>query len=175
MKFTSSSMVYFFLTPRYATVICDSYSKPLTLDGAGVVSIPTGCRVRYGSRITYSLNHIARSGNLLISMDNSIWHANFSSVLPLLTVTNVKNLTSLLMDTSEEELIIQEGLEDVRTILNYMEFTPSGVMFTLWSLIGYTIIATIMLLAVLYCICVPGAVIGCKRACCCMPKRPRAV
>lgn len=175
VKFTTSSMVYFFLTPRYATVICDTYSKPLTLDGAGVVSIPTGCRVKYGSKITYSLGHVARSGNLLISMDNSMWHANFSSILPMLSVTNVKNLTSLLMDTSDEELIIQEGLDDVRTILNYMQFTPHGVMFTLWSLIGYTIIATILLLAIFYCICVPGAVINCKRSCCCMAKRPRAI
>lgn len=174
VKVTTHSMIYFFLTPRYATVICETYSKPLTLTGAGFISIPTGCRVKYGSSITYSLGHIARSGNVLLDIDDKIWHANFSSVLPLLTIKNVQNLTSLLLDTSAEEDMIEEGLEDVMTILNYMEFSPKGVMFTLWSLIGYTMVATIMLLGLLYCICVPGSVLGCKRCCCCMPKRPRA-
>ena len=158
-------MVYFFLVPRYATIICDLYSKPLTLVGAGVISIPSGCRVKYGSRITYSLGHIAGTGNMAINIDDKIWHANFSSVLPLLTIKNVQNLTSFLMDTSEEEIIIEEGLNDVMTILNYMKFSPQGVMVTLWSLIVYTILATVMIIGLLYCICVPGAVVNCKRCC----------
>ena len=173
VKFTTHSMVYFFLVPRYATIICDEYSKPLTLVGAGVISIPSGCRVKYGSRMTYSLGHIARSGNVAISIDDKVWHTNFSAILPLLTIKNIENLTSFRMDTSEEEKLIEEGLEDVRTILNYMEFSPKGVVITLWSLIGYTMVATILFLGLLYCICVPGAVVGCKRCCCCKPKRQR--
>ena len=173
VEFTDSHMIYFFKEPKYATVICETHSKPLTLEGSGVIEIPTGCRVKYGDTTTFSLGHIARTRNLAISIDNKVWHTNFSAILPLFTVTNVKNVTSLWIDTSQEEQIIEEGLSDIKTIMNYMNFSPTALHYTVWTLIFYTIFATILLVIILYCICVPGAVISCKRCCCPCKKRKR--
>ena len=167
VQFTESHMIYFFMKPKYATVICEAYSKPLTLEGSGVVEVPTGCQIKYGDTTSFSLGHIARSNHLTFNIDNKVWHSNFSATLPLFTVTNVKNISSLWLETSQEEKIVEEGLSDVHKLMKFMHFSPTTVHYTIWSLIFYTIIATILLIVILYCICVPGAVISCKKCCCC--------
>ena len=170
IEFTNAHMVYFFKRPRYVTVICETYSKPLTLVKAGTVEIPTGCRIKYGLTETFSLGHIARSKKIDISIEQKTWNTNLSKILPLLRVTNVKNVSSLFSDISREQNIVKEGLSDVNDILNFLEFSPTAVHFTLWSLIGYALILTIVFVILLYCICMPGSVITCKRRCGCGKK-----
>ena len=174
VEFTESSMVFFFREPRYATVICESYSKPLTLEGSGIIEIPTGCRVKYGDQETFSLGHIARTKNVILSLDDRIWKTNFSHMLPTLSVTNVKNVSSLWVDTSKEEKIIEKGLKDVHEIIEQIKFTPTGITITLWTLIGYAIVVTGCLIAMVYCICAPRSVISCKKCCGCK-KQPKSV
>ena len=174
VEFTESHMVFFFRTPRYATIICEGYSKPLTLEGSGVIELPTGCRVKYGDQETFSLGHIARTKNIALSLDDRIYHANFSGIIPMMTVSNVKNVTALLLDTSKEEKIIEEGLTEVNQIFSVMKFSPTATTITLWSLIIYTGFATVIFMIIIYCICAPGVVIKCKRCCGCKAK-PKTV
>ena len=90
-------------------------------------------------------------------------------------IDNVKNNTILWEDTLSEETIIRQGLEDTESILNYVQFTPNGVTITLLSLIGYTVLATILIILGIYLSCVPGSAMKCKACCCGCGRKPRVV
>ena len=135
VEFTDSHMIYFFRMPKYATVICEENSKPLTLSGSGSIYIPIGCRVKYENIESFSMGHIARTENMALSIDNKVWHQNFSGILPHLKVTNIKNVTSLWTDTMNEEEIIKQGLSDVNRLMNFMQFSPTAMHVTLWTLV----------------------------------------
>ena len=105
-----------------------------------------------------------------LSIEQKVWNTNLLKILPSLRVTNVKNVSSLFSDISREQKIVKEGLSDVNDLLNFLKFLPTAVHFTLWTLIRYALILTIILVILLYCICVPGSVIICKRKCGCGKK-----
>ena len=167
IKFSTSHMFYFLLNETDITVICPKYSKPITLLGSGVVTIPTGCKVRHNGEDTFSLGHIGRSVDLTIKMDSGVWFTNLSHIVPLLKVANVENVSTLWSDMSEEEKVIETGIMDVENILSTLEFSPDAITWTLWSLISWTVILVLIIVGICVLLCYPGAIISCKRCCCC--------
>ena len=170
LEFTKTHLIYFTQTLQYATVLCPGNipnSEPLTLLGAGAINIPTGCKVKYQNNYSFAMGHISRSLDTLLKVDNSAWDTNLTHILPLFKITNVEN-NSTFWDESKEEEIIKEGVEDVKSLLDHVTFTPNGVTYTLWSLIGIAFITTVICLILLYLICVPGCIMKCHLCCCCI-------
>ena len=66
----------------------------------------------------------------------------------------------------QEENVIMEGISEVNTVLDSIEFTPKGVTITLFSLIINAIVCIVFIIVILYLACVPGALIKCKSCCC---------
>lgn len=174
IEFTDSHLIYFNTKNQMATLLCpDSHpeknAKPMWLEGAGIITVPPGCKVQYGNKRTFTMGHIQREAEIQFEMNDKIWQLNMSRILPLLHVNNLEN-DSLVYDTSAEEDLIKQGISDTWNLLENMQFTPSGVTYTLFSLILYTAIATALLIFVMCMICYPGYAIRCRQKCCCESK-----
>ena len=115
------------------------------------------------------MGHVQREAEIQFEMNDKIWQLNMSRILPLLHVNNLDN-DSLVYDTSLEEDLIEQGISDTWNLLENMQFTPSGVTYTLFSLILYTALATALLIFVLCMLCYPGYAIRCRQKCCCESK-----
>ena len=174
IEFTDSHLIYFNTKNQMATLLCpDSHpernAKPMWLEGAGVITVPPGCKVQYGNKRTFTMGHVQRDAEIQFDMDSRVWQLNMSRILPLLHVNNLDN-DSLVYDTSLEEDLIEQGISDTWNLLENMQFTPSGVTYTLFSLILYTALATALLIFVLCMLCYPGYAIRCRQKCCCESK-----
>ena len=117
-------------------------------------------------KTTYRLGHLARSADVSVNMDDSVWRLNFSEFLPLLKVNNVANVSELWQLDIDDERVIEEGIMSTINLMQYIKFSPSGITYTLWSLIAYTVVTTILVILALYLVCVPGAPLYCKTKCC---------
>ena len=90
-----------------------------------------------------------------------------------LRVENVGNLTTLWDDSVEERRVIEEGLQDNYNILSNMRFSHEGVTYTLWSIIGYTMVGTVILVVTLVFVCNP--MFACSFICCGCCRKPKVV
>ena len=164
---TESHVVYSIIGDRiYITIICNDISKVMPLEGSGIIEIPSGCRVDVNGKTTYRLGHLARSADVSVNMDDSVWRLNFTEFLPLLKVNNVANVSELWQLDIDDERVIEEGIMSTINLMQYIKFSPSGITYTLWSLIAYTVVTTILVILALYLVCVPGAPLYCKTKCC---------
>ena len=169
IEFSQTHLIYFNTEQKYASVLCPDLfggAKTLTLNGAGIVAIPNGCKIKYGNIKSFAMGHVSRSADISLDIDNSIYNTNFSHILPLLKVDNVLNVSSLWEDTVADEQIIEQGVEETLDILNFIKFTPSGVTITLITLIAYTTLASFVIFIGIYMICVPGSAMRMKHCCC---------
>ena len=176
ITFTQTHMIYFVTKKKYANLLCSgnkANSKTITLVGAGAFLIPNGCRVKYDDNISMSMSHLSRKINIFTKIDKSRYDLNLSRVLNILKVTNVKNKTTF-WDQEEEEEVIMDGLSEVDSIFSNLHLSPTGVTITLFSLIAYTMIITIILIVICYFACTPGSLMRCKIKCCC-GKRTRNI
>ena len=178
IEITSHYLIYFNVEIKYATLLCPvnfkGQPKTVPLMGSGIVRIPTGCKIKYNDVESYAFGHVRNSEAITFMMDSSL--QNFSSILPLLNIVNVMNVSSLWDDTKAEEQIIEEGIVDTLDILDDIKFTPSGATITLLSLIAYTTVGTFVMFLVIYMICVPGSAMKIKFCCCCCCRsKPRVV
>ena len=167
VKFSQTHMFYFVTQQRYCMLVCPTISKNIVLNGAGTISIPIGCKIGCAGRETFALGHLAKSADLEFKIDNKIWNTNFSAILPLLKINNIKNLSTLWEDTEIDELNIESGIKETFNLLKFMEFTPSGVNFTLWTLIAYSVLSTIIMMVVIYCMCIAGGLDKLRKCCNC--------
>ena len=157
--FTDSHIIFSNVIKKMVTMVCPGLhphagAKPIFLEGSRVLTVPLGCRVNLGGRQTVTMGHVARSATIGYSMNNRIWKLNMTRYIPSLKVSNVPNLTSL-WDDSKEQKVIEEQLKETYELLNYMEFSPKGVTMTLLTLIGYVIIATVVVIVALVFACNP--------------------
>ena len=178
-QFTQTHMIYFTKKTMFATIICPNnfeVGKTVTLEGAGLIQLPNGCKVKYAETESHIIGHVARTAKIKVDMRHEVFDINFSNLLNTMNVQNVANISSLWEDTDEEEQVIKQGIEESLNILNNIQFTPSGVTITLLSLIGYTVIATLAIFLGLYLVCFPSSVRKCKSCCCiCRSKKPNVV
>ena len=93
--------------------------------------------------------------------------------IPTLKVKNVGNLISLWDDSVEERRVIEEGLQDNYNILSNMTFSHEGVTYTLWSIIGYTMVVTVILVVTLVFACNP--MFARSFICCGCCRKPKVV
>ena len=171
IKITESHLIYFKASNDLVTLICpegqEVRTKTITLEGAGVVTIPTGCRISFEDKKTVSIGYINRESDIMLNLDEEVWRTNMSHILQHLNVkTNTENST-LWAEDNRDEKFIEQGLIDSWEILNYMQFTPSQVTFTLCSIILYTVVITIMMIVLFILVCRPNCCRTCSRNCCC--------
>ena len=169
VTFLDTTMVYFtHKEEKEVTILCPQMQspKPMVLQGAGKLSIPNGCKVQYGQQQTHTMGHTSRSANITLSLDDSVYHLNFSHFVPIMQVTNVMNMSTLWEDTESEELVIEQGVETSFQILEAMTFTTKGLNLSVYGLMGYAIIAAFFIMLGFYCIMVPTAPLGCRTLCC---------
>ena len=167
VRFSETHMFYWVKGERYCMLVCPVSSKSIVLKGAGTISIPIGCKVRCAGRETFALGHLARSANLEFKIENTVWNSNISSLLPFLTVNNIQNMSTFWDDTKDDELDIEEGIKENFQLMKFMEFTPSGVNFTLWTLIAYAVLTTVVMMVIIYCMCITGCSNKIKLCCNC--------
>ena len=169
ISFTETHVVYSIIGDEvFITIICSETTKVMPLKGSGVIEIPSGCKINYEGRTTFRMGHLARSADVFVNMDDSVGRLNFTKFLPLLKVKNVVNVSDLWKIDESDERVIEEGIMSTLNLMQYVHFSPKGVTYTLWSLIAYTIVTTILVILSLYLVCVPGAPLYCKtKFCCC--------
>ena len=159
VEFTESHVIYINLKKDLLTLICPDVhpsagTKPFFLEGSGVITVPAGCKVKFGESKTFTMGH-RRSARIGFKMNDKVWKLNMTRYIPSLKVKNVDNLTSLWDDSAEEKRVIEEGLQDTYDVLNYMQFSHEGVTYTLWAIIGYSVLVTVLLMVTLAFACNP--------------------
>ena len=159
IEFTESHIIYINLNKDLLTLICPDVhpsagTKPFFLQGSGVMQVPAGCKVKFGESQTFTMGH-RRSASIGFKMNDRVWKLDMSKYIPSLKVNNVDNLTSLWDDSVEERRVIEEGLQDTYNVLEHMKFSHEGVTYTLLSIIGYTVVVTVILIVTLVFACNP--------------------
>ena len=177
IEITHSNLIFGNLEKQLASVLCPSSSregqhkvaKPLILQGSGVITLPTGCRVKLEGKQSFTMGHIERSTDIQFEINDKIWNLNMTRFLPILKIENGKNMSDL-WSIDAEENIIREGIADTQNILKYMQFTPSATAITLLTLILYTALATVILIVLFCLVCHPNCVKNYK---CCSCNRKK--
>ena len=168
--FTQTHLFFFLKHDLYSSIICPNFSKTLLLRGSGSVTIPTGCKVRYGNTETYSMGHIARSTDISLNIDNKIWFTNISHIASMLNVENVKNASTLWEDTKDDDQVVEEGIRETLKILDMIKLNPEVTAISLWSLMFISGTTSFLIIILLIFVCVPGSLMSFKRCCCCCNK-----
>ena len=172
VKFLDTTMVYFDHEGKTeVTILCPQMSsaKPMILEESGKVTLPNGCKVQYGTMQTHTMGHARCMSNVRLELNDEVWKLNFTNYIPLMKVNNVRNISVLWddMDTDMDERILEQGVSDVFDQLKLLQFSPEGLNITVWSLIGYAIIAAFFIILCFYCTLVPNALLCCRSICCC--------
>ena len=177
MEFTESHVIYINMKKDLLTLMCPDVhpsagTKPFLLEGSGVMKVPAGCKVKFGESQSFTMGH-RRSVSMGFNMNDKVWKLNMTKYIPILKVKNVGNLTSLWDDSVEERRVIEEGLQDNYNILSNMTFSHEGVTYTLWSIIGYTMVVTVILVVTLVFACNP--MFARSFICCGCCRKPKVV
>ena len=177
VEFTESHIIYINLNKDVLTLICPDVhptagTKPFFLEGSGVMTVPAGCKVQFGESKSFTMGHRS-SASIGFKMNDRVWKLDMTKYIPSLKVNNVDNLTSLWDDSVEEREVIEEGLQETYNILNNMKFSHEGVTYTLLSIIGYTIVVTVILIVTLVFACNPMFARG--FICCGCCRKPKIV
>ena len=168
--FTQTHLFFFLKNDLYSSIICPNYNKALRLKGSGSVTVPTGCKIRYGNTETYSMGHITRSADITLDIDNKMWFTNISHIASMLKVENVKNASTLWEDTNEDEQVIEKGIKETIGLLDKIKLNPEVTTVTLWSLMLISGTTSFLLIMLIIFVCVPGSLMNYKRRCCCCIK-----
>ena len=172
MKNPDSHLIYFKAEKDLITLFCpdghrSENTKTITLSGAGVLTIPSGCRITYdGDKKSVSLGYINEQAEVTLNLDEAVWRIDLTEILPLLDVKEKVENSTLWVEDEKDEKFIEEGIRDTWEILDYIEFTPSGVTYTLCSIILYTFITTILLVVLFVLVCRPNCCRTCSKQCC---------
>ena len=173
IKITQSHMIYFFKEEEYVNILCKNYTKPLVLIGSGSVKIPSGCKIKYRGTESFSLGHISRTDNVKMNLDNSVYYQDFKDLIKLFEFPNKTKDISTVVNIENEKEIINNGLSEVDEIMGSFQFSQTAIHITLFSLITYTVLATVFMIGILICVCRPDRAIFCKKCCCgCIYEKP---
>ena len=170
IMFTQTHLFFFLKNDLYSSIICANYSKTLLLRGSGSVTIPTGCKLRYGNTETFSMGHITRSADITLDVDTKIWFTNISHIASMLKVENVKNASTLWEDLKEDEQVMENGIKETIGLLDKIKLNPEVTTVTLWSLMLMSGVTSLLLVMLIMFVCVPGLLMSFKRRCCCCNK-----
>ena len=171
--FTQTHLFFFLLRELYSSIICPNYTKTLVLKGSGSVTIPTGCKVRYGNTETFSMGHISRSADITLNIDNRVWFTNISHIASMLRVENVQDASTLWEDETDDEQELEKGIRETLGILDTIRLNPEATTASLWTLMLLSGIISILIIMLFLFVCVPGSLMSCKRSCCCCNKTGR--
>ena len=77
-----------------------------------MIIVPTGCKVIYDGKKSFSMGHLERENHIKIVVNEDVWKMDMSRILPLLNVQSKVNESALWADDEKDELFIEEKLEN---------------------------------------------------------------
>ena len=164
-------VIYFFKEVKFGTLLCNNYDKPIKMRGTGVLEIPGGCRFKYENELTFTRKHFRDTMSIEAEIDDSVWNTDLSQVLSKVAKPKRFNDSELWGNVDRDFEVLEEDIQDSFDLMRLMNFSPEGATMTLWTLIGTTVIITLVVVILFCLIYQPGAVIKCRKCCCCFCKR----
>ena len=171
IEFTKAHLIFFQSQLKVAEAVCpkdEEYEMtPLNMKGAGVYTIPTGCKVTLDNHQSYTFGKIDRSVILNFTLQEESFKVNLTQYVKSFKIVNKKWSDLWQDDTSDEEQTLAGDLGEAVEVLESITFTPRVVTFSLWTLLGYAVLSTIFIMCILYMICIPGGIARMHRCFCC--------